>query len=365
MTPLYQDWVRPLLFRGDAEAMHDRAIRWGARLQRRKALVRWLARRYTVHDPRLRVAMAGLNFPNPIGLAAGYDKNGHSVETLAALGFGAIEVGSVSAEASPGNPPPRLWRSPADRAIIVNYGLPNDGAAAIAERLSTADLSVPLGVNVVKTNRRCAEPDEAILADYVEGARLAQDACDYLVLNLSCPNTESGRDFFAGHVQTRTLLELLDTPGPGKPVFLKVSPLGGDEALDQLLEAADAFPWVAGFIFNLPPGKPVPLSLSESELERMPGAVAGKPVEGLIEERIAALYHRMDRDRYRIIAAGGVFTGEDALRKIRLGASFVQIFTALIYEGPGVVRRINLELLELLERDGFGHIGEAVGVDVP
>ncbi len=360
---IYQHVLRPLAFRSDAEAMHDRAVRMGSRVGACPWLTQWLSRRYTVDDPRLRCTVAGLECPNPIGLAAGYDKSGYSVATLAALGFGSIEVGSVSADPSDGNPRPRLWRSPEDEAIIVNYGLPNEGAEAVAQRLSKVRLPMPLGINVVKTNRLQTEPDEAVFADYEAGVRGVKDVCDYLMINLSCPNTESGRDFFGEPGQVAEVLRRLDALELTIPVFFKISPMGGDEALDRVLEEADPFPWVSGFMLNLPPGKPVALSLPPERLEAMPGAVAGKPIQGIIDERTAALYRRMDKDRYRLIAAGGVFNAEDAYRKIRLGASLVQLLTGLVYEGPGAVRRINQGLLAIIERDGLGHIHDALGAD--
>ena len=360
---IYQHVLRPLAFRRDAEAMHDCAVRMGSRVGACPWLTRWLRRRYTVDDPRLQCTVAGLDFPNPIGLAAGYDKSGYSVAALAALGFGSVEVGSVSADPSDGNPRPRLWRVPEDKAIVVNYGLPNEGAEAVARRLSALRLPVPLGINVVKTNRLQTEPDEAVFADYEAGVRGVKDVCDYLMINLSCPNTESGRDFFGEPGQVAELLRRLDTLKPAIPVFFKISPMGGDEALDRVLEETYPFPWVSGFMFNLPPGKPVALSLPQERLESMPGAVAGKPIQGIIDERTAALYRRMDKERYRLIAAGGVFNAEDAYRKIRHGASLVQLWTGLVYQGPGVVRRINEGLLNIIERDGLTHIHDALGVD--
>ncbi len=360
---IYEPVIRSLAFLGDAEAMHDRAVRLGKRLGKSPRVTQWLTRRYAVEDPRLRCVVAGLEFPNPIGLAAGYDKSGHTVKALASLGFGAIEVGSVSADSSQGNPRPRLWRVPRDRAIVVNYGLPNEGAEQIARRLRDVELPVPLGINVVKTNRGYAEPEEAVFPDYEAGVRMVNGACDYLMLNLGCPNIESERDFFGTPGRIAELLRRLDAMELNTPVFLKVSPCGGDAFLDQLLEEADPYEWVKGFMFNLPPGKPVPLSVSAEKLETMPGAIAGKPIQELIDERTAALYCRMDRQRYSLIAAGGVFTAEDAYRKIRLGASLVQLLAGLVYEGPGIVRSINEGLLALLERDGLNHIHDALGVD--
>ncbi|MBN2310526.1 MAG: quinone-dependent dihydroorotate dehydrogenase [Candidatus Hydrogenedentes bacterium] len=357
---LYTRAIRPLLFRIEAERMHTLAIR-ASELAGRTPVRALLARRYAVADPRLACRVCGIDFANPIGLAAGYDKSGRAVPFLAALGFGFVEIGSVSADPSDGNPRPRLWRLPEARAIIVNYGLPNDGADAVAARLARTSVPVPLGINIVKTNRLRVEPDDAIIDDYIRSVGVLKESGDYLALSLSCPNTETGREFFTEPARVVELLERVSALAIARPLFLKISPLGGVGALERLLEAVDGFPCVSGFIFNLPPGKPAGLGLNEEEVARMPGAVGGEPVEATINAAIRELYARMDRARYRIIGVGGVFSAEDAYRKIRLGASLVQLLTGLVYEGPGAVRAINRGLLALLERDGFASVAEAVG----
>jgi dihydroorotate dehydrogenase (fumarate)/dihydroorotate dehydrogenase len=360
---LYSAAVRPLLFRLDAERAHHAAIALGGALGVAAPALRSMIR---VDDPRLETQIAGLRFPNPIGLAAGFDKSGEAVAALAALGFGAIEVGSVSTDPSDGNARPRLWRLPEDRAIIVHYGLPNDGADAVASRLRTAQLPVPLGLNIVKTNRGAGGPREGpaeIIADYREAARRLAPVADYLMVNLSCPNTEDGRDFFATRAHIEACLAALSELDLSIPVFLKVSPLGGIETIERVLEAADPYPIVSGFMFNLPPTKPDGLRSPKTVWGGMPGAVSGLPVAALIDEMTRQTWRRMDTNRYALFAAGGVSTSEDAYRKIRLGASLVQLMTALVYEGPGIVHRINRGLGPLLERDGVASIGEIVGAD--
>jgi dihydroorotate dehydrogenase (fumarate)/dihydroorotate dehydrogenase len=172
-----------------------------------------------------------------------------------------------------------------------------------------------------------------------------------------------GRDFFAEPANVARLMTALTDLHIRCPVFLKVSPLGGVRAIEALLEAVDGFEFVSGFVFNLAPGKPDGLATPHVIADPLPGACAGKPVERQMNECIREMYRRMDRSRYRIIGIGGVFSGEDAYRKIRLGASLVQILTALVYEGPGVVKRINRQLCRCLERDGFTNVAEAVGTD--
>jgi dihydroorotate dehydrogenase (fumarate)/dihydroorotate dehydrogenase len=303
-----------------------------------------MARWYTFTDQRLVSEVCGIRFSNPVGLAAGYDKSGRAARMMAALGFGFVEIGSVSAEPSDGNPRPRLWRLPVDRAICVHYGLPNDGAEAVAERLAGTKLPVPLGINVVKTNRGIDAPPEseaAVFDDYMRSVSLLKDSGDYFCLNLSCPNTECGRDFFSIPGRLAQLLTMLGEIQVPCPILLKVSPVGGVGAIEQLLETVDPFPMVSGFTFNLPPGKPADLRTPRSAWESMPGSVSGAPSRELLDECLRELYQRMNRNRYRIIASGGIFTAEDAYKKIRSGASLVQLTTGLIYEGPGSVARIN------------------------
>ncbi|MDJ0950154.1 MAG: quinone-dependent dihydroorotate dehydrogenase [Alphaproteobacteria bacterium] len=360
---LYTAVLRPLLFRLDAETVHRASIGLGHALGWSRGL---LAPLCAARDPRLATTLAGLPLASPVGLAAGYDKSGEAVRFLSALGFGFLEIGSVSAEPSSGNPRPRLWRLPEDEAIAVHYGLPNDGAAAIAARLADVRLAVPLGINLVKTNRGLdapPDPDDEIIADYVRSTRLLKDAAGYLTYNLSCPNTETGRDFFADKAHVARLLAALAPLEIGRPVFLKISPLGGVAHIEDVLEAAEPFDFVSGFIFNLPSSKPETLKTPKHVWHNLPGAVSGRPVSALIDARITEMYRRMDRARYQIIGAGGIYSAEDAYAKIRRGASAVQIYTALVYRGPGVVRSINRGLGQLLARDGLAHIGEAVGVD--
>lgn len=360
---VYTGLVRPALFRLDAERAHRLAIGTAARLGRAAGALRPLA---GPPDPRLATRVAGIHFPTPLGLAAGFDKSGTAVDALAALGFGFVEIGSVSLDPSAGNPRPRLFRLPRDEAIVVHYGLPNDGAEQVARRLDGRRLPVPLGINLVKTNRGIdapAEDADAIIADYVGSARRLAPRADYLMLNLSCPNTADGRDFFADRGHLDLCLAALREADLRVPVFLKLSPAGGIPMIETVLAAADPHPFVAGFMFNLPSGKPAGLATPEAAWRAMPGAVSGPPAAALAEASLRELVRRMDRQRYAVIAAGGIRTAEDAYARLRLGASLVQILTALVYQGPGVVRRLTDGLARLLERDGVHHVSEVVGVD--
>jgi dihydroorotate dehydrogenase len=361
---IYSALVRPLLFQLDPEAAHHLAIAAGARLGWAAPAMQKLTR---CDHPSLMVEVAGLRFPTPIGLAAGFDKSGSAIAALAGLGFGSVEIGSISIDPSAGNPKPRLWRLPDDQAIAVAYGLPNDGAAIISQRLKAIRLPVPLGINLVVTNRGAAAAPpgaDEIIGEYVAAARAMTQHADYLMLNLSCPNTVDGRDFFADADHLNACLEALGETKPSVPVFLKVSPLGGIEAIERVLAAADGRDFVAGFMFNLPPVKPDGLRTPEPVWRQMRGAISGPPAAQLADFCIRETYRRMDRKRHVLVGAGGVSSAADAYAKIRSGASLVQLLTALIYQGPSAVHRITVGLAQLLARDGVKHVADAVGADV-
>jgi dihydroorotate dehydrogenase len=362
---LYTSVIRPLAFRMEAERAHHIAIKLGGAMAwAAPALGPLLA----AHDPRLAITVRGVRFPNPIGLAAGYDKSGQSVATLAALGFGSVEIGSVSIDPSQGNPKPRLWRLPQDRALLVHYGMQNDGARVVAGRVKNLHLPVPLGINIAVTNRGIDAPPldpDHVIAEYVDAARLLAPHADYLMLNLACPNTADGRDFFLDADNMRNCTAALAGLGLKLPVFMKSSPAGGIAAVERVLAAADGHDFIAGFMFNQIPGKPETLKTPEAMWRDLPGTVSGPP--DAYRETVAATaecFRRMDRKRYVLVSAGAVTTAEDAYTQIRNGATLVQLFTAMVYEGPLMVRRIVRGLARLLERDGFGSVEEAVGADI-
>jgi dihydroorotate dehydrogenase len=350
----YRRLVRPLLFRLDPELAHEGTVRTAELASASRGACRAVAARRPAPDPRLAVEVAGLRFRTPLGLAAGFDKSARAVPLLAALGFGHVEVGSISADPSAGNPRPRLFRLPGERAIVVHYGVPNDGSERVAERLRRPRPAVPLGINVVSTNRGDAgETDAEVIADYVTSVRRLQGLGDYVCLNLSCPNTRDGRGFFADRARLRALLDALDGVVE-RPVFIKVAPFASAGELDTFLAAVEPARYVSGFSVNLPPGKPPALAGL-----RMPGAVSGPPSAAAARRTLAELHRAAGG--YTLIGSGGISSAEDAYAMIRLGASLVQLYTALVYDGPRVAARITDGLARLVERDGLRHVSEAVG----
>lgn len=362
---LYRACVRPLLFSVDAERAHRATLHLAGAVGRSaagRAAIRALC---AFEDPRLRVSAGGIDFPNPVGLPAGFDKNGVATAALAALGFGSIDVGSISAQPSAGNPErPRLFRIPADRGLIVFYGVPNDGAAAVARRLAGIHLPVPLGISLVETNTGAPAPVDTVIREMVEAARPFLGSATYFALNLNCPNSAGGFSHFDDPVHLRALLAGLREVVGAVPVFVRVTPPSDPAGIDAVLDALDPYPFVKGLSFYDPKKDLRPrLRTPASELARMRGSVSAPIAREGMQATIREWYRRIDRKRHVLVGCGGIASAEDAYRTIRLGASLVQIYTALVYEGPGLVGRVKRGLVRLLERDGFAHVRDAVGVD--
>lgn len=362
----YSTIVRRLLFRLDAERVHSLTVEACRVAGAVPGVPKMMRACFEFTAPELESNVAGLQLKSPLGLAAGWDKSGRALRLLGSLGFGFAEIGSVSARPSLGNPKPRLFRLPQDRAIIVNYGLPNEGAEVVSRRLATHRSIRPLGVNIVKTNDGPNAPpcsDDEILADYEKSVGLLHPHAGYLSLNLSCPNAKDGVDFFSTPGSITRLLERLKPMQITCPVFLKIAPRDDPAEHERVLMECEPFEFIRGFCFNLAQGKPDALEFTAPRemFAHQPGAVSGQPVAQLINRCIGGLYSRMNHDKYIIIGAGGIFTAQDAYDKLRLGATLVQLYTALVYEGPSVTKRILSGLVNLLKRDGFANINEAVG----
>jgi len=349
---MYKQLVRPLLFQFDAETVHRAALS-------ACAFAAPVARRLSFeHHPSLALEVAGIRFPAPVGLGAGFDKSGTATRTLAALGFGSIEIGSVSPSPSAGNPVrPRLFRLPADEAILVFYGVPNDGAEAVAARLRGPRLPVPLGISIIETNTGQPKSLDMVIGEFRAATQTLAPLADYVALNLQCPNSDTSPPWEPAGVSA--LLSAID---PQRPVFLKVAASADPAAIDALLQAVEPFPFVRGFILSTLLPKPYASLRTPSDiLCQLPGSLSGAPLKLRARELVGAWYSRIDRKRHALIAVGGVQTGEDAYALIRSGATLVQLLTSLVYEGPRLPGRIHRQLAALLERDGFARVAAAVG----
>jgi dihydroorotate dehydrogenase len=360
-------FLRPLLFRMSPERAHAVALRAAEVLQRTAGS--FVASQYQFEDERLKQRIWGRTFPNPIGLAAGADKNARAVPFWEALGFGFVEVGSVSARPAPGNPTPRAFRLPEDQALINRLGLNNDGAEAVAERLQhgRTEHGRPLGINLAKTHA----PDimgDAALEDFRASFRTLVSAADYITLNVSCPNTPDGGTF-EDPAALDALLEMVaeeqEVPGLAVPVLVKLSPPPSDQVLfDTRLEeilAVAAARGVDGFVAtNTTPDRQGLRTSAERLADIGDGGLSGPPLAARSTRLVRYLYQATD-GAIPIVGVGGVHDAESAYAKIRAGASLVQLYTALVYEGPALVRRIKRGLVERLSEDGYASLKDAVG----
>jgi dihydroorotate dehydrogenase len=305
--------------------------------------------------PILRTRLAGLDLPNPVGLAAGLDKNGEALRGLSRLGFGFVECGSVTPRPQPGNPKPRLFRLAEDRAIINRMGFNNAGLEAFARRLAARPAAAVVGANLGANKET---EDKA--ADYVAGLERLDGLADYFTINISSPNTP-GLRALQGRTQLDDLLGRIDAARPRatarQPVLLKIAPdLAGAE-IAMIVEAALAHRIDALIVSNTTLERPASLrSVHAAEA----GGLSGAPIRPFAEKALVAAAEAA-QGRLPLVAVGGIDSGAEAYRRIRLGATAVQVYSALIYEGPGLVQRIKRDLADRLRADGFSTVSEAVG----
>ena len=360
---IYRHFLRPLLFLKDPEAAHEQTL---AFLSRVDFLAPILEPFFSVSDSRLEVRIGPLHFPNPVGLAGGFDKNGKAIKIWPAFGFGFIEIGAVTALAQPGNPKPRLVRLPKDHALINRLGFNNEGAEAIRARLNSIRDSgawpkIPLGINIGRT--KVVETKDAA-ADYLFTFERLYSFGDFFTLNVSSPNTPNLRELQEKSL-LRDLLEAIQAKNRAlaqkqgsktKPIFVKVDPDMSFGQLDEVIEVLES-QQVTGIIATN-----ATAFLREKLTSRVdePGGLSGKPLRERATSFIRHIY-QATRGCLPISGVGGIFTAADPYKKIKAGATAVQILTGFVYEGPCAVKRINRGLLRLMERDGFKNISEVVG----
>ncbi|AUD03225.1 quinone-dependent dihydroorotate dehydrogenase [Spirosoma pollinicola] len=349
---MYKHIILPLLFRFDAETIHHtvtRLLQLALSIPGVSAICRKL---YVVDDTRLARTVFGLTFPNPVGMAAGFDKNAELISELSDLGFGFVEIGTVTPRPQPGNPRPRLFRLKADGGLINRMGFNNKGAGPAAERLrhfakNRGDRKVIVGGNIGKNKDT---PNENALNDYLLSFRELFDAVDYFVVNVSSPNTPGLRDLQEKeplmHLLTALQQENKQKPAP-KPILLKIAPDLTNGQLDDII-AIVAETGIAGVIATNTTISRDGLATDSTIVAQLgAGGVSGRPLRERATEVIRYL-HQQSSGAFPIIGVGGIATVDDAKEKLRAGASLVQVYTSFIYEGPGLARRINEGLLSEL-----------------
>lgn len=355
----YVKVLKPIFFLSDPERVHD-SMTWMGKELGKSALGKAMTRRlFHYEHPMLRQDVLGLHFENPIGLSAGFDKNAELTDILPSVGFGFVEVGSITGNPCAGNPKPRLWRLPKSKGLVVYYGLKNDGCEAIANRLSGKHFDFPLGASVAMTNCKENNDLETGVSDFAKAFKTMEPSAGYLTINISCPNTEGGQPF-TDPAKFSRLMDVIDAIPTAKPIFIKLSPDLAKETLDAILEIARAHRVHGIICTNLTKKRDNPLIL-DTGLPPV-GGISGKVVQNLSDEMLAYIYKK-EGSRFVLVGCGGVFNAEDAYKKIRLGATLIQMITGMIFEGPQVVGEINRGLVTLLRKDGFQSIAEAIGVD--
>jgi len=347
--------LRPLAFALDAERAHRATI---------AALKLLPAGKPAAPDPILSVQVAGLDFPNPVGLAAGFDKDGEVFAQMLGFDFGFVEVGTLTPLPQPGNKRPRLFRLAEDEAVINRMGFNNEGQGAALLRLQARRRTGPptslrtglVGVNI-GANKDNATGDAAI-ADYTAGVAAMTGIADYLTINISSPNTPGLRDLQHAGALDALLAAIVEARGAGPPIFLKVAPDLEPAGIDALARIALARKLDGLIVGNTTLSRPSLRSRHRGEA----GGLSGAPLARLALARLRD-FRSATGGALPLIAAGGIASGADAFERIRAGASLVQLYTALVYRGPGLARRINRELTRLLARHGFARLTDAIGTE--
>jgi dihydroorotate dehydrogenase len=350
---VYRSLVRPLLFRLPAETAHELALHSLSLVP-----ARLIAKRFS--DPKLSIESFGLRFSNPIGLAAGFDKNGIALQPLAALGFGFIEAGTVTYHPQPGNPRPRLFRLSEDGALINRAGFNNEGAAAFARRVEQHRPDCVLGVSIGKSK---ITPLENAIEDYLASFELVYNIADYVAVNVSSPNTPQLRELQQSQ-QLEALLSALQARRrelqKHVPLLVKLSPDLERHDLETIVEVIERLQIDGIIATNTTVSRANLLTDAKRVASFGEGGLSGKPLKDRATRMIAEL-HELTGGRIPLIGVGGIFNAVDAWEKISAGASLVQLYTGFIYQGPRIAQEINEGLAKILAREGFPNLAAAVG----
>lgn len=357
---LYKNFLKKLFFRFDPENIHDKMVFVGEFLGRHKITRYLTSALFNYQNPSLQQTILGITFLNPVGLAAGFDKDARLTEILPSLGFGFMETGSVTGQPCAGNPKPRLWRLKKSQSLAVYYGLKNDGCEIIAKRLRAKQFTIPLGISAAKTNSPDTCQTESGIADYAKVYAAFANIGAYTTINISCPNAFGGEPF-TDPARLSRLLNETDKIATKKPTFVKLSPDLSLSQVDEILNVISRHKIQGVVCGNLTKNRNNPKILDAGLPQN--GGLSGKVCEDLSNAQIAHIFQKT-RGRLVIVGCGGIFNAKDAYKKIRLGASLLQLITGMIYEGPQVISEINRGLAKLLKADGYANLARAVGADV-
>lgn len=353
MSKIYQNLIRPLLFKVSAEAAHEFGIE-SLKIGLSSEYARDLISKQFAAECFGTIERFGLNFKSPLGVAAGFDKNGVAVNQLGALGFGFVEVGTVTFNPQKGNDKPRLFRLPDDQALINRLGFNNEGTARVVERLKKINPNCVLGVNIGKNKD---VPNDAAIENYLRSFDLAHSVADYVAVNVSSPNTPNLRELQKAE-NLEVLLSALQNRNrelSAKPLLVKIAPDLSEAEIEAIVDIAQKI-GISGIIAT---NTTVERKNLRTEINET-GGLSGKPLRQKSTDVIAGI-HRYANGKLPIIGVGGIFTPQDAFEKIAAGACLIQSYTGFVYQGFSFARDINKELSETLKQKGFSHLDEAVG----
>lgn len=364
---VYRSVLKKIFFLFDPELIHNLMISYGSFLGQFPFAKKIIRFSLLVKNPHLEQTIVGIHFRNPIGLAAGFDYNADLAQILGPVGFGFQSVGTITNMPYGGNPRPMLGRLPKSRSLMVNKGFKNLGADKTIEKLRGLDFEIPVGISIGRTNSPKLKTQKQSVQDVVEafkkfGGSKVQNA--YYELNISCPNLIHGRNItFYPQKNLEELLKAVKKLNIKNPVFIKMPIEKSDKEVLVMLKVISKFVFIKGVIFgNLQKNRKDPAFDPEEVKEWKVGNFSGKPCEQRSNELIRLAY-KYYKKRFVIIGCGGIFSANDAYKKIKLGASLVQLITGIIYNGPTLISQINFELVELLKNDGFKNIKDAVGAE--
>lgn len=355
----YKFLLKPFFFKFDPELVHNTMVSFGSWLGKTPIGKKVAHSVFYFEHPVLSQTLLGIHFKNPVGLAAGFDKDGELVDILPDIGFGFEEIGSITAERCEGNDRPRLWRAPQSKSLVVHYGLKSAGAEVMAHKLENRRFDFPIGTSIAKTNCEATVPEQAGIEDYLKGFKAFRSVGDYYTINISCPNTFGGQPF-THPVKLDHLLAAIDKISTKKPIFIKFSPDLSRKHVDAILKVCDKHRVDGLILSNLTKNRKNP-AIRDRNLPTY-GGMSGKVVEKLSNDLLGYVYKKT-KGKYIIVGVGGIFSAQDAYKKIRLGASLVQLITGMIYEGPQLIGDINRGLVKLLKKDGYTHLSQAIGAD--
>jgi len=356
-------WIlKPILFKFDPEKIHNLFLKIGIKIETSPTLEKITENFFKYKNTTLKQTLKGMNFANPIGLSAGFDKDAQLIRVIEKIGFGFTEVGSVTAQPYPGNEGKRLYRLPKSKAIVVNYGLKNNGIDQLIKQIKRTNYpkNFPIGISIAKTNCKLTTNTKNGIEDYITTIKklLKENTGTYFTINISCPNTFGGTPFTTPEKLEKLLTEISKL-NIKKPIFIKLPIDKPWKDLDELIKIIIKHKIDGVVISNLTKKT---TNIKDKIPKGIKGGISGLPLQKKSNSLITKTYKKYGKT-LTIIGVGGIFNATDAYEKIKCGASLVQLITGLIFNGPQLIGEINQQLAEMLKQDGFKNIKQAIGIN--